>query len=84
VNQSHKTLTLTDEQFDALEEAADILALGHRYPNSMEDAVTMLAENYIACHGHEFEATFDESGEEEEEKKETSADFPLSPPQTAS
>ena len=49
-------LNLTWEQFDALEEAADIMALGHHYVDTLDEAVYYLAQKYIDEYGPEFEA----------------------------
>lgn len=49
------TLNLTWEQFDALEEAADIMALGHHYVDRLEDAIDYLAQKHIDEFGSGFE-----------------------------
>lgn len=58
-NEMH-LLCLSWEQFDALEEAADIMALGHRYVDTMEEAVHYLAARYVEQEGPKFEACWTE------------------------
>ena len=49
-------LRLNQAQFDLVEEAADIMALGHIYVNSFEEAVQYLAKWYIENEGPGFES----------------------------
>ena len=51
-------LQLTWEQFDALEEAADIMALGHHYVDTLEEALHYLAKKYIDEYEPQFETSW--------------------------
>ena len=51
MNEPKYPLSLTDEQFSLLEEAASLLVLKHQFIDSMEDAVARLADAYICING---------------------------------
>jgi len=53
-------IDLTPAQFDKLEEAADVLALGHVCVDTMAEAVEILAEEYIRIMGPLYEARWDD------------------------
>ena len=63
------TLELTHDQFDKLEEAADVLALGHVYVSTLSEAVGIVAEEYIRIFGPLYEVESMPVAEGNEEEK---------------
>ncbi len=61
MHETSHILKLTWEQFDALEEASDIMAMEGYYCNTMEDAVHYLSRKYIAEIGPHYEVEFEGS-----------------------
>lgn len=58
------TLELTQQQFDKLEEAADVLAMGHICVDTMEEAVEIVAEEYVRVFGPLYEAEWEPEEDE--------------------
>jgi len=56
-----KTITLTNEQFDKLEEAADIMALDMVFTDTLGQAIEYLSEKYIHEKGPDFEVEWEET-----------------------
>lgn len=67
MSETYFTLNLSWQEYDALEEAADLMAMsGELYVNTFAEAVHWLALKYIQEVGPDFEVAWDENGEEDE------------------